>query len=64
MKRLILLALVLLLGACKISNEYVAIQALKAAMEKCEESTIRFVSDTSEPTHKFGMTCEERINDR
>ena len=63
MKRLTIVLILLALAGC-ISREQDAANAMRNAMRTCKESTIRFVSDTSEPTHKFGMSCEESINDR
>ena len=62
MKRLALVFILLLLTGC-FSREQDAASALQDAMRTCKDSTIRFVSDTSEPTHKFGMSCEESIGE-
>lgn len=63
MKRLTIVLVLFTLTGC-FSREQDAASALQDAMRTCKDSTIRFVSDTSEPTHKFGMSCEEPINDR
>ena len=63
MKCIAVVLILLVLAGC--SSRYGdAVSALQDAMRTCKDSTIRFVSDTSEPTHKFGMSCEEPINDR
>ena len=63
MKHLTFVLILLVLAGCS-SREKDAVSTLRDAMRTCKDSTIRFVSDTSEPTHKFGMSCEEPINDR
>ena len=63
MKCIAVVLILLVLGGCSSRYED-ATNALRDAMHTCKDSTIRFASDTSETTHKFGMSCEEHINDR
>ena len=59
MKRLTVVLILLVLSGCSSRYEDAA-----STLRTCKDSTIRFVSDTSETTHKFGMSCEEPVNDR
>lgn len=63
MKHLTVVLILFTLTGC-FSREQDAASTLRDAMRTCKDSTIRFVFDTSEPTHKFGMSCEESIGDR
>lgn len=63
MKCLTIVSILLALAGCSSRYEDAA-STLLDVMRTCKDSTIRFVSDTSEPTHKFGMSCEESIDDR
>lgn len=62
MKCITVVFVLLILAGCSSRYED-ASSTLRDAMRTCKDSTIRFVSDTSEPTHKFGMSCEEPIRE-